>query len=95
MMARCQVKKLTEKVDRCRREVETTRAIYTTSLTELNAYNAKYMEDMNEVFARTQDFEAKRLMFFKKLMQDYHACVDATQITQYVCCLCTRHSCDK
>jgi len=77
-----QVKKLTEKVERCRRDVESTRSIYTTSLTELNSYNAKYMEDMNEVFARTQDFEARRLAFFKKLLYDYHACVDATQMKQ-------------
>jgi len=80
----CQVKKLTEKVERCRRDVESTRAVYMTSLNELNSYNAKYMEDMNEVFSRTQDFEASRLAFFKKLLYDYHACVDATQITQYV-----------
>jgi len=84
------VKKLTEKVDRCRHDVETTRCTYSAFLSELNAYNAKYMEDMNEVFSRTQDFEARRLAFFKKLLQDYHACVDATQITQYVYCLCTK-----
>ena len=77
-----QVKKLTEKVERYRRDVESTRSSYTTSLTELNSYNAKYMEDMNEVFSRTQDFESKRLAFFKKLLDDYHACVDATRITQ-------------
>jgi len=75
---------MTEKVERCRRDVESTRNAYTTSLNELNAYNAKYMEDMNEVFARTQDFEARRLTFFKQLLYDYHACLDTTQITQYV-----------
>jgi len=77
-----QVKKHTEKVERCRRDVESTRSNYTLSLNELNAYNAKYMEDMNEVFGRTQEFEARRLAFFKKLLYDYHACVDASQITQ-------------
>jgi len=75
---------MTEKVERCRRDVESTRNAYTTSLNELNAYNAKYMEDMNEVFARTQDFEARRLTFFKQLLYDYHACLDTTHITQYV-----------
>lgn len=79
------MKKLTEKVERCKRDVESTRSVYMTSLNELNSYNSKYMEDMNEVFSRTQQFEAKRLTFFKKLMDDYHACVDATQMTQYVC----------
>ena len=78
------MKKLTEKVERCKRDVESTRSAYMTSLNELNSYNAKYMEDMNEVFARTQQFEAKRLAFFKKLLCDYHACVDATRMTQYV-----------
>ena len=75
-------------MDRCCRDVESTRNIYTKSLVELNSYNAKYMEDMNEVFARTQEFEAKRLAFFKKLLYDYHACVDATRIMQYVCYVC-------
>ena len=81
------MKKLTEKVERCKRDVESTRTAYTTSLHELNSYNSKYMEDMNEVFSRTQQFEAKRLAFFKKLLYDYHSCVDATQMTQYVCSL--------
>ena len=100
-----QVKKLTEKVERSKRDVESTTSVYVTSLNELNSYNAKYMEDMNEVFSRTQQFEAKRLMFFKKVLYDYHACVDASQITQYVssviittlfhvCCQPTIH-CDK
>jgi len=80
------VKKLTEKVERCKRDVESTRSAYVTSLNELNSYNAKYMEDMNEVFSRTQQFEAKRLAFFKNLIYDYHACVDATQMMQYVLC---------
>ena len=90
-----QVKKLTEKVERCRRDVESTRSAYTTSLNELNSYNAKYMEDMNEVFSRTQQFEAKRLAFFKNLLYDYHACVDATQMTQYVSSLNTHIICSK
>jgi len=78
-----QVKKLSDRVERCQRDVDVTRSAYTTSLNELNSYNAKYMEDMNEVFCRTQDFEARRLAFFKKLLYDYHVCVDATQMTQY------------
>ena len=78
------MKKLTEKLERSKRDVESTTGAYVTSLNELNSYNAKYMEDMNEVFSRTQQFEAKRLVFFKKVLYDYHACVDASQITQYV-----------
>jgi len=70
---------MSEKVERCRREVETGRERYEQSLTELNGYNAKYIEDMTEVFQRTQDFEHRRLTFIKKILYDMLACVDLTQ----------------
>ena len=44
-----QLKKLTDRVERNRKEVEVTRGKYDSALSDLNAYNAKYMEDMTEV----------------------------------------------
>lgn len=74
-----QMKKFGEKSEKCRRDVEATRKLYKQSLDELNASNARYVEDMTEVYRRTQDFEEKRLKFFKKFLYDMHACLDLTQ----------------
>jgi len=68
-------------VEKCHKDVETTRERYQQSLTELNSYNAKYIEDMTEVFQRTQEFEHRRLTFIKKILYDLLACVDLTQYT--------------
>lgn len=79
------MKRFQEKTEKCRRDVEATRKFYKQSLEELNAYNARYVEDMTEVYRRTQDFEDKRLKFFKKFLYDVHACLDLTQKTALVC----------
>ena len=68
-------------MEKCHKDVETTRERYQQSLTELNSYNAKYIEDMTEVFQRTQEFEHRRLTFIKKILYDLLACVDLTQYT--------------
>ena len=73
------MKKLQDKVEKCRKDVEATRERYKQSLTELNSYNAKYIEDMTEVFQRTQEFEHRRLVFIKKILYDLLACIDLTQ----------------
>ena len=44
-----QLKKLQDKVEKNRKEVETTRGKYEAALSDLNGYNAKYMEDMTDV----------------------------------------------
>ena len=44
-----QVKKLQERVEKCRRDVESTKGKYEEALNDINSYNAKYMEDMTEV----------------------------------------------
>jgi len=71
-------------VEKCRKDAEVTKVRYEQSLTELNAYNAKYVEDMTEVYNRTQEFEERRLKFFKKVLYDLHACLDLTQNKRFV-----------
>ena len=78
------VKKLQEKVEKCRKDVDATRERYQQSLTDLNSYNAKYIEDMTEVFQRTQEFEHRRITFIKKILYDMLACVDLTQYKAWV-----------
>lgn len=82
------MKKFQLKSENCRRDVESTRKLYKFSLEELTAYNARYVEDMTEVYRRTQDFEEKRLKFFKKFLYDIHSCLDLTQKTALVVNIC-------
>lgn len=87
MIAKClkklQLKKFHERVEKCRKDVEVSKVKYEQALLELNAYNAKYVEDMTEVYNRTQEFEEKRLKFFKKVLYDLHSCLDQTQNRRY------------
>ncbi|KAK3103052.1 hypothetical protein FSP39_016086 [Pinctada imbricata] len=71
-----QLKKIQEKLRKCQQDVEATRQKYEASLNDLNSYNAKYMEDMHEVFSKCQDFEKRRLQFFRSTLFDFHQCVD-------------------
>lgn len=71
-----QVKKLQERVVKCKEEVARNREKYDSSLKELTDYNQKYQDDMTEVFEKCQEFEEKRLNFFKETMFGIHACLD-------------------
>lgn len=71
-----QLKKIQEKLKKCQADVDATRDKYEASLNDLNSYNAKYIEDMNEVFQKCQDFEKSRIEFFKKTMFEIHQHLD-------------------
>ena len=71
-----QLRKIQEKAEKCRREVELTRQKYEAALTDLNNYNAKYMEDMVMVFEKSDANEERRLFFFKEMMFGIHKCID-------------------
>ena len=63
-------------MERCRRDVEASRERYEAALSDLNGYNAKYMEDMSEVFARAQEDEGRRMIFFKDTFYQLRRAVD-------------------
>lgn len=71
-----QVKKLQERVIKCKEEVSRNREKYEAALKELTDYNQKYQDDMTEVFEKCQEFEEKRLNFFKETLLGIHACLD-------------------
>lgn len=77
------LKKLQEKLRKCQADVENTHDKYTAALNDLNGYNAKYMEDMNEVFDKCQASERKRIDFVKKIMFDIHQCLDLSVDPRY------------
>lgn len=71
-----QVKKLQERVVKCKEEVQKTREKYEGSLRELSDYNSKYQDDMTEVFEKCQEFEEKRLVFFQDTFFSIHNCLN-------------------
>jgi len=74
-----QAKKLQDRVDKSRKDVENTKDKYEEALAVLHKYNSIYVDDMTEVFARTQDFEEKRLRFFKDILIGVHGCLDISR----------------
>uniref|UniRef100_A0A673MIJ3 Protein kinase C and casein kinase substrate in neurons protein 2-like n=1 Tax=Sinocyclocheilus rhinocerous TaxID=307959 RepID=A0A673MIJ3_9TELE len=61
-------KKLQEKVEKCQQEVQKTQERYSKSLEELDKVTPQYMENMEQVFEQWQQFEDKRLRFFRELL---------------------------
>uniref|UniRef100_A0A672LGB4 Protein kinase C and casein kinase substrate in neurons protein 2-like n=1 Tax=Sinocyclocheilus grahami TaxID=75366 RepID=A0A672LGB4_SINGR len=61
-------KKLQEKVEKCQQEVQKTQERYRKSLEELDKVTPQYMENMEQVFEQWQQFEDKRLRFFRELL---------------------------
>ncbi|XP_077565985.1 protein kinase C and casein kinase substrate in neurons protein 2 isoform X4 [Stigmatopora nigra] len=61
-------KKLQEKVEKCQQEGQKTKERYEKSLEELNKLTPQYMENMEQVFEQWQQFEDKRIHFFKELL---------------------------
>ncbi|XP_019738546.1 protein kinase C and casein kinase substrate in neurons protein 2 isoform X5 [Hippocampus comes] len=61
-------KKLQEKVEKCQQEAHKTKERYEKSLEELDKLTPQYMENMEQVFEQWQQFEDKRIRFFKDLL---------------------------
>jgi len=73
------MRKAQERTEKCRKEMESTKQKYAATILDLNAVNGKYMEDMVEVFERTQVFERRRLEFNKMILAELHNSLDLSQ----------------
>ncbi|XP_075235224.1 protein kinase C and casein kinase substrate in neurons protein Synd isoform X2 [Lycorma delicatula] len=73
------VKKMQDRVQKTKEEVQRGKEKYEVALQELNSYNPKYMEDMTVVFTKCQEMEAQRLQFFKEVLFSIHKCLNISQ----------------
>ncbi|XP_003741314.1 protein kinase C and casein kinase substrate in neurons protein 2 [Galendromus occidentalis] len=74
-----QLKKLTDRVDKCREDVSRCREKYDQALKEISENNDRYQESMSAVFQRCQELEARRLTFFREMLLGVHACLNLTE----------------
>ena len=70
-------------MEKCTKDVEAAKEKYEAALSDLNAYNPKYMEEMMEVFQRSQDAEEKRLRFFKEVFLSLYRTLDISANEKY------------
>jgi protein kinase C and casein kinase substrate in neurons protein len=52
---------------------------YSSALLDLKAINGSYMENMAEVFERTQAFEQRRIDFNKMILTELHNALDLSK----------------
>uniref|UniRef100_A0A8C9QPS0 Protein kinase C and casein kinase substrate in neurons 2 n=1 Tax=Scleropages formosus TaxID=113540 RepID=A0A8C9QPS0_SCLFO len=69
-------KKLQEKVERCQQEMQKTKERYEKALEELDKCTPQYMENMEQVFEQWQQFEDKRIRFFREVLLEVKSHLD-------------------
>ncbi|KAI3383602.1 hypothetical protein SNEBB_006353 [Seison nebaliae] len=78
-MSNDQKRKLEEKLDKAKKDVEVTEHTYHQKLYDIGQINEKYQREMNEVFEKCQDFESQRLKYFKLVFEETRQCLDIRQ----------------
>ncbi|XP_044137015.1 protein kinase C and casein kinase substrate in neurons protein 2 isoform X2 [Bufo gargarizans] len=78
-----QLKKLQDKVEKSKQDSQKTKEKYEKSLKDLDGATPQYMENMEQVFEQCQQFEDKRLRFFRDLLLDVEKHLDLSNMDSY------------
>nr|KAF6507014.1 protein kinase C and casein kinase substrate in neurons 1 [Rousettus aegyptiacus] len=79
-----QQKKLQDKVDKCKQDVQKTQEKYEKVLDEVGKTTPQYMEGMEQVFEQCQQFEEKRLVFLKEVLLDIKRHLNLAENSSYI-----------
>jgi len=79
-----QQKKLQDKVDKCKQDVQKTQEKYEKVLDDVGKTTPQYMEGMEQVFEQCQHFEEKRLVFLKEVLLDIKRHLNLAENSSYV-----------
>ncbi|XP_015679041.1 protein kinase C and casein kinase substrate in neurons protein 2 isoform X2 [Protobothrops mucrosquamatus] len=78
-----QLKKLQDKIDKSKQDVLKTKEKYEKSLKDLDGATPQYMENMEQVFEQCQQFEEKRLRFFREVLLEVQKHLDLSTVSSY------------
>ncbi|XP_043932489.1 protein kinase C and casein kinase substrate in neurons protein 1 [Protopterus annectens] len=78
-----QLKKLSDKSEKCKQDVQKTKEKYDKGLEELNKCTPQYMENMEQVFDQCQQFEEKRLSFLREVLLDIKHHLNLAETSSY------------
>ncbi|EHH52963.1 hypothetical protein EGM_13510 [Macaca fascicularis] len=79
-----QQKKLQDKVDKCKQDVQKTQEKYEKVLEDVGKTTPQYMENMEQVFEQCQQFEEKRLVFLKEVLLDIKRHLNLAENSSYI-----------
>ncbi|XP_041443459.1 protein kinase C and casein kinase substrate in neurons protein 2 isoform X3 [Xenopus laevis] len=78
-----QLKKLQDKVEKSKQDSQKTKEKYEKSLKDLDGTTPQYMENMEQVFEQCQQFEDKRLSFFREVLLEVEKHLDLSNVESY------------
>ncbi|XP_041111069.1 protein kinase C and casein kinase substrate in neurons protein 2-like isoform X2 [Polyodon spathula] len=78
------MKKLQDRVEKSSQEVQKMKEKYKKSLEELDKCTPQYIENMEQVFEQCQQFEEKRLIFFREVLLEVKKHLDLSTNPSYV-----------
>lgn len=64
--------KLCQRDEKAVEDQQRAREKYKESVIQMNLYQPRYIENMTEAFAKTQNFEQERMLFFKQIFLECH-----------------------
>ncbi|XP_060131129.1 protein kinase C and casein kinase substrate in neurons protein 2 isoform X4 [Zootoca vivipara] len=78
-----QLKKLQDKVDKSKQDVLKTKEKYEKALKDLDNATPQYMENMEQVFEQCQQFEERRIRFFREVLLEVQKHLDLSTVPGY------------